>query len=213
MDVCLQEPDSFRDDIRRSKSQLEDMTGCEVTGYRAPDFSVVKNSLWALDILSEEGFTYDASINPAVAARFGIPHWPTEPVEVQLPSKKTIVELPVATKGFLGRSWPVAGGGYHRLFPGFFINRLIASALSNDLVFIAYCHPYEFDPDEFKQSRRELPLKTRLHQGLGRRGFKRKFVNLLTCFNSELARDIVPMNWPFYERNDGERAEGGKVKS
>jgi polysaccharide deacetylase family protein (PEP-CTERM system associated) len=222
VDVFRQNPQSFREDIRRSKQQLENMTGHAVRGYRAPDFSVVKNALWALDILAEEGFSYDTSINPAVAARFGIPDWPRQPVKVILGNGEapqttmndtkeaaSIVELPVATKPMLGRHWPVAGGGYHRLLPWFMIHHIITSALKAEEVFVAYCHPYEFDASEFKEMGTadfaeahgmKIRTTTRLHQGIGRKGFESKFRRIIQRFDSVLARDIASQDWPTYER-------------
>ena len=66
-------PEQFREDVRRAKALLEDAAGCAVRGYRAPSFSVVKSSLWALDVLLEEGYAYDASIFPIHHDRYGIP--------------------------------------------------------------------------------------------------------------------------------------------
>ncbi|MDD2520719.1 MAG: polysaccharide deacetylase family protein, partial [Kiritimatiellae bacterium] len=117
VDVFRLTPTQFREDIRRSRGQLEALTGRPVLGYRAPDFSIVKESIWALEILAEEGFVYDASINPAVMARFGVPGFPRQPVRMALAGGAPLVELPVATLSFFGRSLPVAGGGYHRLLP------------------------------------------------------------------------------------------------
>lgn len=191
VDVFHLSPTQFREDIRRSKGQLEEMTGMPIKGYRAPDFSIVKQSLWALDILAEEGFLYDASINPAVLARFGLPGFPPQPVRMPLRGDLTLVELPVATMKLLGRFLPVAGGGYHRLLPYSLIRWVIERAVLAGEVFMAYCHPYEFDPDEFKHLGYSLPLKTRLHQGLGRRGFEKKFRQMLREFETVLAIQVA----------------------
>lgn len=198
VDVFRQKQDAFRDDVRRSKAQLEDMTGQKVLGYRAPDFSVVKNALWALSILAEEGFLYDASINPAIAARFGIPGWPKEPVLVQT-AGNPILEIPVATRKMWGRDWPVAGGGYHRLLPWPLIRYFVDAAEKRSEVFTAYCHPYEFDPEEFSYLDIELPLKTRLHQGLGRRSFERKFRKLINSYSSIHASALLGGKWKEYD--------------
>ncbi len=199
VDVFRLTPEQFREDVRRSKAQLEDITGQNVVGHRAPDFSIIADSLWALDILAEEGFVYDASINPAVAARFGIPNWPAQPVSLDLSSGRPLIELPVATLKMLGRAWPVAGGGYHRLLPWCLIRHFISKGIDGQKSFVAYCHPYEFDPEEFKQMARPLPLKTRLHQGLGRRGLERKFCKIIREFDSILAKDLAGQKtWPLF---------------
>jgi polysaccharide deacetylase family protein (PEP-CTERM system associated) len=58
--VSHQSPGEFREDIRRSKDILENLIGTKVVGYRAPSFSITS---WAIEILVEEGFQYDSSIN------------------------------------------------------------------------------------------------------------------------------------------------------
>lgn len=190
-------PAQFREDLRRSKGQLEALAGQPIKGYRAPDFSIVKDSLWALDLLAEEGFVYDASINPAVLARFGIPDFPAQPVRLHLPNGGSLVELPVATLRLFGRQLPVAGGGYHRLLPFPAIRWVVEKTVLAGEVFMAYCHPYEFDPDEFQHLGYRLSLKMRLHQGLGRRGFEGKFRRMLREFETKLAREIAERsNWP-----------------
>jgi len=73
----------FRDDVRRSKAVLESMCGSPVVGYRAPSFSITERSLWALDVLIEEGFTYDASVFPIRHDRYGIPSAPRHPFRVR----------------------------------------------------------------------------------------------------------------------------------
>ena len=197
VDVFRLSPRQFREDIRRSKGQLEALTGAAVKGYRAPDFSIVKESLWAFDVLAEEGFAYDASINPAVLARFGVPDSPPQPVQMALDGGHSLVELPVATLKFLGRKFPVAGGGYHRLLPFPAIRWVVERAVLAGEVFVAYCHPYEFDPDDFAHLGYRLPLKSRLHQGLGRRGFEGKFRQMLREFETTLAVRVAERpDWP-----------------
>lgn len=197
VDVFRLSPAQFREDVRRSKGQLEALTGLPAKGYRAPDFSIVKESLWALDILAEEGFLYDASINPAVLARFGVPDWPAQPVRLELKEGRRLVELPVATLALWKRRFPVAGGGYHRLLPFPLIRWAIEKTVLAGDVFAAYCHPYEFDPDEFAHLGYRLPPKTRWHQGLGRRGFEAKFRQMLKEFEPALAVRVAEQtDWP-----------------
>ncbi len=197
VDVFRLSPAQFREDVRRSKGQLEALTGLPVKGFRAPDFSIVKESLWALDILAEEGFLYDASINPAVLARFGVPDWPAQPVRLELKAGRRLVELPVATLALWKRRFPVAGGGYHRLLPFPLIRWAIEKTVLAGDVFAAYCHPYEFDPDEFAHLGYRLPPKTRWHQGLGRRGFEAKFRQMLKEFEPTLAVRVAEQpDWP-----------------
>ncbi len=191
VDIVRQTPEMFREDVRRSKQHLEQITGQPVHGYRAPDFSLVSGSLCLLNILAEEGFMYDSSINPAMLSRFGVPFWPKHPVRVGLRQSNGIIEMPVATLTVAGRALPVAGGGYHRLLPWFVIRRLIAAKLAAQALFVYYCHPYEFDTREFENLGFPIPLKTRLHQGLGRRGFESKFRRMVRLFETATAVQVL----------------------
>lgn len=197
VNVYEQTAEQFREDVRRAKAQIEDLTGHAVTGYRAPNFSLGKASDWPFEVLAEEGFSYDSSIFPAPTYRHGRAGWPAHPVRVVLPSGRDLVELPAATTRFFGRVLPVAGGGYHRLLPWPVIRWLVARSLKENGVFTLYCHPYEFDPDEFVHLPMRVPLKVRLHQGLGRRGFESKFQRLMASFETSRAIDrVVKGNWP-----------------
>ena len=70
--IYLDTPEAFREDLRRSKRVIESAAGVPVFGYRAPSYSITSRSLWALDILIEEGYQYDASIFLIHHDRYGI---------------------------------------------------------------------------------------------------------------------------------------------
>ena len=178
LEIFKQSRDEFAADIRRSKEFLQQLLGKPVLGYRAPDFSIVRGSLWALEELAAQGFQYDSSIFPVKRPRYGIPDWPLTPARVRLPDGKTILEFPIASYRALGKNWPVGGGGYHRLLPGS-AGRWLARRVMNQRPFVFYCHPYEFDPREFAEIELPIPLKTRLHQGLGRGRFEARFARLI----------------------------------
>lgn len=186
----LLQPDSFREDLRRSMGVISDITGDAVAGYRAPVFSIGAGNLWALDVLGEEGFRYDSSIFPIAGRRYGIPQWPTETCHVRLSSGASIVEFPLTAVTLAGRNIPISGGGYARLLPGWVLRRLLhRSARRRTTWPVFYCHPYEIDPHEFRRTtppppwgERALPLRLRLHQGLGRRGFSAKLRLLMKHF-------------------------------
>lgn len=141
-------PDMFRDDIRRSKQVLEDAGGTAVEGYRAPSYSVTPRSLWALDILIDEGFRYDASIFPIHHDRYGIPVSARHPYFLHR-SGGEILEAPASTVKWGPFNFPVAGGGYFRILPYEWtkwgidrINRLESRPA------IFYIHPWEIDPGQ-----------------------------------------------------------------
>lgn len=138
--------DSFREDTRKAKLILEDICGRKVSGYRAPTYSITHETLWALDILVELGFTYDSSIFPIYHDYYGIPDAPRFPYKH---NGLELTEYPISTALIMGRKVPVAGGGYFRLFPYWFTRRALKSINDNEKQpFIFYLHPWEVDPDQ-----------------------------------------------------------------
>jgi polysaccharide deacetylase family protein (PEP-CTERM system associated) len=71
--------DQFREDIRKSKKILEAIVGEEIIGYRAPSYSITNESLWALEIIADEGYRYDSSIFPIHHDFYGFPKAPRFP--------------------------------------------------------------------------------------------------------------------------------------
>ena len=147
--VYEQSLNEFHDETRRSKSLLEDITGSAVLGYRAASYSIVRESLWALDILAELGFVYDSSIFPVHHDRSGIPNAERAPHRMTTPNGSSIVEWPLATATILGFRLPVAGGGYFRLLPYWLSRWGLASINGREQrPFIFYLHPWEVDPEQ-----------------------------------------------------------------
>jgi polysaccharide deacetylase family protein (PEP-CTERM system associated) len=140
-------PRAFREDIRRSKGVLESMTSSPVYGYRAPSYSVTPRSLWALDVLIEEGFVYDSSIFPIHHDRYGIPVSPRHPY--LLKRGAVLVEAPASTVRWGPFNLPIGGGGYFRILPygwtRWGIKRLNEVERTPA---IFYLHPWEIDPDQ-----------------------------------------------------------------
>lgn len=147
--VYEQTPEEFREETIRSKKLLEDITGRAVEGYRAASYSIVKESLWAIDILIDQGFAYDSSIFPVHHDRYGIPDADRKPHRMTGRNGGTIVEWPLATANLAGYRLPVAGGGYFRLLPYSLTRWGLASINSKEArPFIFYLHPWEVDPDQ-----------------------------------------------------------------
>jgi polysaccharide deacetylase family protein (PEP-CTERM system associated) len=146
--VYDQTPDAFREDVRRAKALLEDAASTEVGGYRAPSYSITPRSLWAIDVLIEEGYWYDASIFPILHDRYGIPVSPRAPYRIERRAG-TLVEVPGSTVRLGTYNLPIAGGGYFRLLPYAWarwgIGRL--NQLEGQPA-IFYLHPWEIDPDQ-----------------------------------------------------------------
>jgi polysaccharide deacetylase family protein (PEP-CTERM system associated) len=141
-------PAEFREDLRRARAAIEAASGSPVLGYRAPSYSITTRSLWALDVLIEEGYLYDASIFPIRHDRYGIPSAPRHPYVITRPSG-TLWELPGATVRWTGQNLPIGGGGYFRLLPYGWTARGIASVNRREGKPITfYLHPWEIDPDQ-----------------------------------------------------------------
>jgi polysaccharide deacetylase family protein (PEP-CTERM system associated) len=139
---------AFRDDVRRSKDLLEAAAGVRVYGYRAPSFSVTPRSLWALDVLIEEGFDYDASIFPIHHDRYGIPLSPRQPYVLER-AQGTLIEAPASAVRLGPLNLPVGGGGYFRLLPYAWTRWGISRINSRDQrPVIFYLHPWEIDPGQ-----------------------------------------------------------------
>jgi polysaccharide deacetylase family protein (PEP-CTERM system associated) len=143
-----QTPTAFRDDVRRAKALLEDASGRAVYGYRAPSYSITPRSLWALDILLQEGYRYDSSIFPIRHDRYGIPVSCRQPYAIQRDAG-TLIEVPGSTTQLGLLNLPIAGGGYFRILPYWWtrwgisrVNRLERQPA------IFYLHPWEIDPDQ-----------------------------------------------------------------
>jgi len=141
-------PEEFRDDLRRAKAAIEDASGVAVVGYRAPSYSVVERSLWALDVLVSEGYSYDSSIYPIRHDRYGIPTWPRHIHRVER-AGGSLWELPGSTVRYMGMNLPMGGGGYFRLLPYDWTRmgiRRLNEQEGRPAIF--YLHPWELDPDQ-----------------------------------------------------------------
>ena len=158
--------DEFREDTRRAKETIEQTSGSQVQGYRAPSFSITRQSLWALEILAELGFTYDSSIFPIAHDVYGIPDGPRRPVLVRT-ARGALAEFPMTTFSFRARNLPVGGGGYLRILPSWYTNWGLQSAAKEQVPFILYVHPWEVDPGQPRlpgRFRSRLRHYTNLHK-------------------------------------------------
>ena len=147
--IYMQTPEQFREETRRSKRILEDVTGQPILGYRAASYSITKESLWALDILQEEGFAYDSSIFPIHHDRYGIPNYQRFCHVLNGHGKGKLVEFPISTLRMSRSNLPIAGGGYFRLFPYTFIRWGLRHINSHERQpALVYLHPWEIDPGQ-----------------------------------------------------------------
>jgi polysaccharide deacetylase family protein (PEP-CTERM system associated) len=178
----------FAEDIRRAKGTIEDAAGAEVIGYRAPTFSVVRETLWSLESLAEAGFQYDSSIFPIVHDRYGIPDAMRFPHLLAAGSGRVIAEFPLSTLRWGGWRFPVAGGGYLRLLP-YAVTRWAVNRLNREgHAAIVYLHPWEIDPG---QPRLPAGRMTRFRHSVNTDTTEGKLRRLLRDFHFAPVRDVL----------------------
>ncbi len=142
-------PKRFRSDIRMAKQFIEDTVQTSVQAYRAPSFSIVTRTLWALDILAEEGFLFDSSIFPVRHDLYGIPGAQRFPHWRNLSRGLSIFEFPPSTVRVGSLNLGVGGGGYLRFAP-YGLTRLALREINEKegQPFMVYFHPWELDKDQ-----------------------------------------------------------------
>ena len=178
--VHTQEPEAFRQDIRKSKQILEDIGGQQVRGYRAASFSIDQRTPWAFDILAEEGYRYSSSVYPIQHDHYGMPDAPR--FAYRPSDKHELVEVPITTLNIFNRNLPSGGGGYFRLLPyacSRWALRRIAAKDRRPVVF--YFHPWEVDPEQprFK----EAPLRSRFRHYVNLNTMERRLRAVLKDFD------------------------------
>jgi polysaccharide deacetylase family protein (PEP-CTERM system associated) len=144
--VTMQTPEQFRQDVRRAKDILENLTGKPIIGYRAPSFSITLKTSWALPILVEEGHQYDSSIydrfqrSEKVAIREGS-HW----IDT---AAGRIWEVSPSTINLCGIQLPIGGGGYFRFLPYAASKTFLRQLEKQGAQLVMYFHPWEIDPEQ-----------------------------------------------------------------
>ena len=138
-----QTPVEFTQDIGRAKVLLEDLSGTQVKGYRAPSFSIGQRTLWAFERIAQAGYRYSSSVYPVRHDLYGMPDAPRFPYR----PCADLLEIPVTTAAVLHRNLPAGGGGYFRLLPYALSRALIRRVNEVDRrPGIFYFHPWEVDP-------------------------------------------------------------------
>ena len=159
------QPEEFRADLRKSRQALEDAAGQQLSGYRAPSFSIDARTPWAHEILAEEGYQYSSSVAPVVHDHYG---WPEAPRFAFAPVEDSpLLELPVTTARLGGRTIAAGGGGFFRLLPYKFSSWAIGQVNGQDQrPAIFYFHPWEIDPDQPRVEQAPLRSKVRHYSRL-----------------------------------------------
>ncbi len=199
--IVSQNPAVFRDDVRRSKSILEDMVGKPIRGYRAPSYSIASTTLWAHDVLSDEGYEYSSSVVPIKHDLYGIPNASRFPYKT---ADDRLLEIPISTVRVLGKTLNCGGGGWFRLFPYAFTRSSISrinEAESQPCVF--YFHPWEIDTQQPRVQSASLRSKFRHYINLSRTMPRLKL--LLRDFSWSSMEDAYQLtSLPAFESSTGE---------
>lgn len=145
-------PQTLAQELRDEKSRLEDLTGTEVSGFRAPNFSIVPQTTWALEVLLCSGFKYDSSIMPVRRGVYGIPSSPLQPYRIQLDETHDILEIAPSAVSLFSIHIAVGGGGYFRCWPYAFTRWAAQRIARSGRPFCFYMHPWEIDPAQPRPS-------------------------------------------------------------
>lgn len=179
-------PAQLAEELKRSKSALEGLTGQEVVSFRAPFFSVTKESLWALEVLAKSGYKYDSSIFPVHNYRYGIPRAPRVPFQIRFSDDSRLIEFPISVLRIGGFNFPCGGGAYFRIFP-YSVTRFCFYQLNNaGIPAVYYIHPWEIDP---LHPRVPLPRRVALTHYFNLKSTKKRLENLLLDFRFTTLRD------------------------
>jgi polysaccharide deacetylase family protein (PEP-CTERM system associated) len=188
--AAAQSPEDFRHDIVSAKALLEDLSGVEVKGYRAPSFSITRDTLWILDELEQAGYRYSSSTYPIHHDLYGIPEAPRfafRPFE-----DRDFLEIPVTSVRLFNTNLPCGGGGYFRLLPywmsSFGLNRV---RRKDNQPCMFYFHPWEIDPGQPRIPRAPLKTRVRHYTNLGR--MEKRLVRLLTAFEWHRVDRVYPI--------------------
>ncbi len=178
-------PEEFKSDVTNAKQILEDISGCEIKGYRAPSYSIGKHNLWALEVLAETGHEYSSSIYPIQHDHYGFPEAPRFAFRDE---KTGLIEVPITTAKVMNKLRPAGGGGFFRFYP-YFVTRWMINRVNNEgesTVF--YLHPWELDSGQPRQ--KGISAKTRFRHYLNLDKTEGRLGKLLNDFSWGTMNDV-----------------------
>jgi polysaccharide deacetylase family protein (PEP-CTERM system associated) len=183
-------PEAFNTDIRLSMDILQSITGRPVTGYRAPSFSITPKSQWAPEVLRNAGFLYDSSIFPtSFHNRYGF----NGACRLPFQFRNGLAEIPLSIYPFAGANFPLAGGGYFRLFPYSYFRLCFRRMNKQGQPIVFYLHPWELDPD---QPRMKVRLNYRVRHYVNLEKTADRLAKLLKDFRFVPLRSLVAHYFP-----------------
>jgi len=188
--VCRQTREEFRADLLKSRQLLEDISGAGVRVYRAPSWSISPDSLWALEVLEEEGFVCDSSLQPFKTPLSGISGAPVAPYHPVIGGRRLkLLEFPPTVLQLGGLRLPFAGGLYLRALP-FWVIKGALSRVNLQRPGLIYVHPWELDPG---QPRIKTSAVVRITHYLKLGGTRDKIAELIKHFSFTVLGDFPGM--------------------
>jgi len=180
-------PGEFEQDLVRAIDVLKSSCGVQqdIIGFRAPSFTIVEQTRWALDILEQHNIRYDSSVFPiGFHPDYGMPDSPLAPYKIT----ENLWEFPLSCVDILGRRLPCSGGGYFRLFPYRFTRYCINKCNRQGRPVVFYLHPWELDPD---QPRIDLPWDKKFRQYNNLHKTEKRLGALLKHFEFTTLREVL----------------------
>ena len=176
----------FRGEIEHFQSVMERILGkIKIKGFRAPCFSLDNRSKWALRVLSDYGYQYDASIFPVkINPLYGISGAPAQPYRISFEDvrkedpQSPLMEFPLCPLTIGRLKIPISGGFYFRILPLPFLYWGL-KRINRDKPFLLYFHPWE---SYEKTPRFKLPLFNRVISYYGVSSALKKLEFLLEHF-------------------------------
>jgi polysaccharide deacetylase family protein (PEP-CTERM system associated) len=181
-------PDAFREDVRTAKKILEDVTGAPITGYRAPSFTIMPSTRYALEVLVQEGYTWDSSVVPVVHDVYG---WPgADPYLHRIETGSgPLWELPPSTAAVPGARIAIGGGGHFRIYPYPLVRTLLRRIEKKGAPIVFYLHPWEVDPDQPRMAGSRLS-RFRHYRNLDK--VETRLERLFDDFRFASVREVLP---------------------
>lgn len=181
-------PDFFKQDLRKAIAITKSITNKDILGFRAPSFTITNKTLWAIDIMKDEGIKYDSSVFPiSFHPDYGISNASLKIFEI----KEGITEVPLSVVEIFGKRIPCSGGGYFRLYPYKFTKWLINKCNKQGRPVIFYLHPWEIDPGQPKIN---LPIIKRFRHYNNLNKTDGRLEKLLMDFEFAPVKEIIEWN-------------------
>ena len=183
---------AFRE-LDRAKKLIEDVSGQNVYGHRAPAFSINQDTRWGLDVIAEAGFEYDSSVMPIRSLRYGWPEFGSRIRAVETSCGKSLIEAPITPSRILFMELPASGGRYFQILPYVYLKHKMERIIKSH-PFIFYIHPYEIDtaeyPGYYQEQLKKAGLKKKIRTSIRRLNRKHTF-NKLERLTSDF--DFAPL--------------------